>query len=61
MRVCSAQAGGGISEVDAAYNIGAVSVSSRVQHGGANAFIGTQAAAVGGQLSATFRRMFALI
>ena len=46
--------------MDAAYNILAVSVSSRVQHGGADAFIGTKAAAVGGWLSATFRRMFAL-
>jgi hypothetical protein len=46
--------------VDAPYDIVAVSISSRLQYGRANAVIGTEAGAVGGQLSATFGHMFAL-
>lgn len=46
--------------MDAAYDIVTVSISSRLQHGGATAVVGTEAGAVGGQLSATFGHMFAL-
>lgn len=46
--------------MDAAYDIVAVYISSRLQYGGATAVVGTEAGAVGGQLSATFGHMFAL-